>query len=61
MEEEVRMILTREAGQQRLRGPEAAEYFRRLQQELFGDRVFSDGPELLREVREEDPVPRIEE
>ncbi len=58
MEEEVRMILSREAGSQRLRGPEAADHFRRLQKELFGDRVFTDGAELLREVRDEDPVPR---
>ncbi len=57
MEEEVRLILSREAGAKRLRGQEAVDQFRRLRRELFGDRVLSSSLELLREVREEDPVP----
>ena len=55
--EEVQMILDSEEDSRGLSGPEAADHFRRLQKELSGDRVFKDGAELLREVREEDPVP----
>jgi plasmid stability protein len=56
MEEEVRSILQREAGVRKLRGQEAVDHFRRLQERLFGDRVLSDSVEILREIREADPA-----
>lgn len=56
MEEEVRAILQREAGVRKLRGQEAVDHFRRLQERVFGDRVLSDSVEILREIREADPT-----
>ncbi len=60
MEEEVRMILSREARPGKPSGEAASERFRRLQEKHFGDRVFPAGTtlELLRELREEDPTGR---
>ena len=56
MEEEVRAILQREAGTQKLRGQQAVDHFRRLQERMFGDRVLSDSVDVLREIREADPT-----
>ncbi len=58
MEEEVRLILSREARPGKLHGEAASERFRRLQEKHFGDRVLSDSLEILRELREEDPTGR---
>jgi len=62
MEEEVRAILSREAVDRRLRGQEAVDHFRRLQEEWYPDGPVSWSTlETLREVREEDPIGRDDE
>ena len=60
MEEEARLILSREARPGKLSGQAAVEHFRELQKKHFGDRVFPLGTtlEILRELREEDPTGR---
>jgi plasmid stability protein len=56
MEEEARLILSNAAREAPLTGQAAADHFSRRSKEIFGDRVFADVTEILREVREEDPT-----
>ena len=58
MEEEARLILSREARPGKLYGKAAVEHFQRFKEKHFGDRVFPAGTtlEILRELREEDPT-----
>ena len=56
MEEEVRLILAREARTGRVHGEAAVEHFRRFQRENFGDRVLSGDADILLGIREEDPT-----
>ena len=60
MEEEARLILSREARPGKLYGQAAVEHFRKFQEKHFGDRVLPKGAtlEILRELREEDPTGR---
>ena len=55
MEEEARLILSDATKETPLTGEAAVEHFRRRSREIFGDRVFPDVTEILREAREEDP------
>jgi plasmid stability protein len=55
MEEEARVVIT-QAADRRLRGQEAVEYFRKLQEDAFGDRVLPDSVDVFREMREADPT-----
>ena len=58
MEEEARLILSREARPGKLYGQAAVEHFRQFKEKHFGDRVLPSSVELLRELREEDPTGR---
>ena len=58
MEEEARLILSREARPGRLYGEAAVEHFRAFKRKHFGDRVLPSSLEDLRELREEDPTGR---
>jgi len=55
MEEEARIAITRSVGGP-LRGLAAVDHFTALQKELFGDRVFEDSTDFIREMRDEDPT-----
>jgi len=37
-------------------GPELVDYMQRRRKALFGDRVFTGSLEILREIRDEDPL-----
>ena len=56
MEEEARVILTGAAEPERLSGQAAVEYFRGRRKAIFGDRLLPDSLDVLREVRDEDPL-----
>ena len=60
MEEEARVILSREARPGKLYGQAAVDHVREFKQKHFGDKVFPEGTtlEILRELREEDPTGR---
>lgn len=58
MEEEARLILSREARPGKLYGQAAVEHFRKFQEKHFGDRMLPSSVEILRELREEDPTGR---
>ncbi len=56
MEEEVRRIITEQVNPTTSSPEKPSERFRRLRQELFGNRVLPSSLGVLREIREEDPT-----